>query len=130
MVLDEIESKHCIRVLRKKEGDEVHVLDGVGGFFKGTIFEANKNRTVVKIGTEIQQEEYPGMQTIIAIAPTKNMSRVEWFLEKATEIGIHEITPIISEHTEKSNLNIDIDSGTLSSCLFIYDFMRSKIDAL
>ena len=117
MVLDEIESKHCIRVLRKKEGDEVHVLDGVGGFFKGTIFEANKNRTVVKIGTEIQQEEYPGMQTIIAIAPTKNMSRVEWFLEKATEIGVGGFAFFYSKNSERMKLRYDrLEKVVQSAC--------------
>lgn len=117
LILDEIESKHCVRVLRKKEGDEIHVLNGIGGFFRTIVFEANKNRTVVEIVEEIQQKAFPGMQTTIAIAPTKNMSRVEWFLEKATEIGIGEFAFFYSKNSERMKLRYDrLDKVVQSAC--------------
>jgi 16S rRNA (uracil1498-N3)-methyltransferase len=117
LILDEIESKHCVRVLRKKEGDEIHVLNGEGGFFQCTIFEANKNRTVVEIQQEEQQGLYPGMNTIIALAPTKNMSRVEWFLEKATEIGIGGFAFFFSKNSERSKLRYDrLEKVVQSAC--------------
>ena len=113
LILDEIESKHCVRVLRKKEGDEIHVLNGSGGFFRAIVFEANKNRTVVEIVEEIQQQAFPGMQTTIAIAPTKNMSRVEWFLEKATEIGIGGFAFFYSKNSERYDR---LDKVVQSAC--------------
>lgn len=117
MILDEVESKHCIRVLRKNEGDQVHVLNGVGGFFEGIVFDANKNRTVIKIVKEINQDPLPGMNTIIAIAPTKNISRVEWFMEKATEIGIGGFDFFYSKNSERNKLRYDrLDKVVQSAC--------------
>ena len=95
------ESKHIIKVLRKKEGDILYFTDGKGNLFITEITLANGKRTNVRI---IETEPKPKQHNYylhIAIAPTKNMDRFEWFLEKATEIGIDEITPIICTHSER-----------------------------
>lgn len=117
LILGEEESKHCVRVLRKKEGDIVHILDGEGGFYKGSIHDANKNKTIIEVLEEEQQEDYPGQLTHIALAPTKNISRVEWFMEKATEIGIGRFSFFFSQHSERMKLRYDrLEKVIQSAC--------------
>ncbi len=94
------ESKHCIKVLRHKAGDIIHILDGKGTIYEGAIENANPKACEVKITKETYQEKRP-YNIKIAVAPTKNMDRFEWILEKATEIGIDEIIPIICDHSER-----------------------------
>ena len=94
------ESKHCIKVLRKQEGDLIHLIDGRGNFYEANITIASQK----KVAFEILRtwEDTPRSYSLhIAIAPTKNNDRFEWFLEKATEIGVDEITPIICKHSER-----------------------------
>lgn len=99
--LNEIESKHCIRVLRLNMDDQIELIDGKGGFFTAKIIDSNpKKCTVEIINTKINYGKR-NHYLHIAIAPTKNIDRFEWFLEKATEIGIDEITPILCEHSER-----------------------------
>jgi len=101
VILKETESKHAVRVLRLVVGNRIHLVDGKGGFYKVEITDANPKKCRLQI---IQSEKGFGKRNFklhMAIAPTKNMDRFEWFLEKATEIGIDEITPIISEHSER-----------------------------
>ena len=117
LILGEEESKHCVRVLRKKEGDIVHVLDGNGGFFKGSVHDANKNKTSIRVLEEEQQQDYPGQLTHIALAPTKNINRVEWFMEKATEIGIGRFSFFFSQHSERTKLRYDrLEKVIQSAC--------------
>jgi 16S rRNA (uracil1498-N3)-methyltransferase len=99
--LDEIESKHCVRVLRLKEDDIIHLIDGKGNLYKAKIIEAHPKRCSVQCietQTEFGKLNY---YLHIALAPTKNIDRTEWFLEKCTEIGIHEFTPLLSTHSER-----------------------------
>jgi 16S rRNA (uracil1498-N3)-methyltransferase len=99
--LSEEESKHIIRVLRMKFGDTVFFTDGKGMFFECRITDANPKACEVEI---IEQKPGEGGRPFylhMAVAPTKNLNRFEWFLEKATEIGIDRITPIISSHSER-----------------------------
>lgn len=98
--LPEEETLHLSKVLRKKVGDQLQFVDGKGGWYKGTIFELNKKSALIQIEERIQKTA-PKYQLHLAIAPTKNMSRMEWLLEKATEIGIHAIHPITSFHSER-----------------------------
>jgi 16S rRNA (uracil1498-N3)-methyltransferase len=99
--LNEIESKHCIKVLRLGTNDTIQLIDGKGGFYNAKITEPNPKRCTVEI-TKTQKEFGKRNHYLhIAIAPTKNIDRFEWFLEKATEIGIDEITPILCEHSER-----------------------------
>ena len=99
--LNEEESNHCNKVLRLKTGDVVHLIDGVGGLYTAEIAEANKK--AVRLNIIDKQNEFGKRNHYlhIAIAPTKNIDRIEWFLEKATEIGIDEITPVVCERSER-----------------------------
>jgi 16S rRNA (uracil1498-N3)-methyltransferase len=103
--LDEQESKHCIKVLRMHNGDELNLIDGIGNLYTAAIINDNYKACklrIIDIKKEFEKRDY---WLHIAIAPTKNIERFEWFLEKATEIGIDEITPIISEKSERKQVN-------------------------
>ena len=98
---DKIESRHIVKVLRKKEGDMLYITNGNGIFFTAEILFANDKKCSVQI-IKVEEKKKPWNYYLhIAIAPTKNNDRLEWFLEKATEIGIDEITPIICKHSER-----------------------------
>ena len=103
---DKEESKHIIKVLRKKETDILYVTNGLGFLFKTEITLASDNKCTVKI-ISFEKEASPKFQLHLAVAPTKMNDRFEWFLEKATEIGIHEITPIICERSERKVVNAE-----------------------
>ena len=103
--LDEQESKHCVKVLRMKEGDILHLTDGSGNIFMAEITLANPKACSLKIIERNPDFEKRPFYLHIAIAPTKNIDRFEWFLEKATEIGIDEITPLITENSERKQVN-------------------------
>jgi 16S rRNA (uracil1498-N3)-methyltransferase len=105
--LNEEESKHCIRALRMKIGNDVCLIDGKGGFYKGKIADENSKSCSIEIVETIQDYEKKGYYFHLAIAPTKNTDRMEWLVEKAVEIGIDEFTPIICEHSERKNFNIE-----------------------
>ncbi|MDP2540831.1 16S rRNA (uracil(1498)-N(3))-methyltransferase [Tenacibaculum discolor] len=101
------ESRHIIRVLRKKEGDVLHITNGNGTLFFAEIIIGSDKKCIAKI---IKLEEKPRTRDYylhVVIAPTKNNDRLEWFLEKATEIGIDEITPIICKNSERKIVKID-----------------------
>jgi 16S rRNA (uracil1498-N3)-methyltransferase len=99
--LSEEESKHAVRVLRLVVGDEVTLIDGKGGLYKAEIRDAHPKRTILQINSVTTGFNKRNHYLHIAIAPTKNLDRVEWFLEKATEIGIDEITLIICQRSER-----------------------------
>ena len=102
--LSEEESKHIIRVLRKSVGDIVYFTDGKGHIYKTTIISANPKSCTVSILKKKNGEDKRKFELHIALAPTKNITRTEWFLEKATEIGIDQITPIICSHSERKDI--------------------------
>lgn len=98
---DKTESRHIVRVLRKKEGDTVFITNGLGQLFTSVITLTHNKKCLGTI-TNIESKKKPWNYYLhIAIAPTKLIDRFEWFLEKATEIGIDEITPILCEHSER-----------------------------
>mgnify|MGYP001203093202 CR=1 FL=1 len=101
------ERKHLTKVLRKKVGDELSVIDGKGYLYIVRITSLEKNSSQIEIIRKEKKEKTHNYYLHIAIAPTKNISRFEWFLEKATEIGIDEITPIICQRSERKKINID-----------------------
>lgn len=105
--LSEEESKHCIRVLRLNSGDTISLIDGKGGWYDATIAGTDAKRCVVNIVNTIKQVGKRNFKLHIAIAPTKNNDRTEWFIEKATEIGIDEISMIESKHTERSSIKTE-----------------------
>ena len=101
---DREESKHIIKVLRKKDNDILYVTNGSGFLFTTRIVLASENKCTVAL---ISFEEFkkPQSSLHVAVAPTKMNERYEWFLEKATEIGVSEITPIIGDHSERKTIN-------------------------
>ena len=103
---DKEESKHIVKVLRKKEGDILHVTNGLGELFSTEIILASEKKCTVQITTT---EKFPkhDFYLHLVVAPTKMNERYEWFLEKATEIGIDEITPIICEHSERKAIKTE-----------------------
>jgi 16S rRNA (uracil1498-N3)-methyltransferase len=105
-VFDKEESKHIIKVLRKKESDILFVTNGLGFLFKTEIKLASDSKCTVAI-LSFEQQEVTKFKLHLAVAPTKMNERYEWFLEKATEIGIQEITPIICEHSERKIIKTD-----------------------
>ncbi|MBB1645715.1 16S rRNA (uracil(1498)-N(3))-methyltransferase [Sphingobacterium sp. UME9] len=106
-ILSEEESKHAIRVLRMDTGDRLHLIDGRGGLYEAQIIDPHPKRTVLTILNVAEDFQRPKYHLHIAIGPTKNIDRIEWFLEKATEVGIQEITPVICEHSERKEVKLD-----------------------
>ena len=111
------ESKHAIKVLRKKEGDILRFTDGKGNLFITEIAIADNKKTCVRIVTSEQRAKQHNYHLHIAIAPTKNIDRFEWFLEKATEIGIDEITPIICSRSERKVIKTERGNRILLSAM-------------
>jgi 16S rRNA (uracil1498-N3)-methyltransferase len=105
IILDETESKHAVRVLRLQNGNQVEIIDGAGGFYKAQITDANPKKCRLIIVESQKEFGKKDFHLHIAIAPTKNIDRFEWFLEKATEIGIDEITPLLTSHSERKVVN-------------------------
>lgn len=100
-VLPEEESQHAVKVLRLKVGDQVVIVDGVGGYYKAKITNPHPKHCgfeIVETQSGFGKRNY---KLHIAIAPTKNIERLEWFIEKATEIGIDEITPVVCRFSER-----------------------------
>ena len=105
--LTEEESKHCTRVLRLHQGDTVYLVDGVGGLYTAIIQDANNKKCQLQvIDKQIEFGKLP-YYSHIAVAPTKNIDRIEWFVEKAVEIGVSEITFLLCEHSERRQLRLD-----------------------
>ena len=106
-VLNEEESKHCIRVLRLQSGDRVVLVDGKGGFYQAEITDPHPKKTTLRIiATELEYSKR-NHYLHIAVTPTKNIERIEWFLEKATELGIDEISFIICDRSERKEIKLD-----------------------
>ena len=117
IILSAEESKHATKVLRKKEGDILNFTDGKGGLYKAEITLADSRKCRLEIVSSDQKEKQHNYHLHIAIAPTKNMDRYEWFLEKATEIGINEITPIICKHSERKVIKTERCNRILLSAM-------------
>ncbi len=116
-ILPEAESKHCIKVLRLKTGDAIHLTDGMGNLYETRIIDDNIKKCtleIIRVQKEVGKRNY---KIHIAVAPTKNISRFEWFLEKATEIGIDEITPVICEHSERKVIKTERLNKVITSAM-------------
>ncbi|MEL0456562.1 16S rRNA (uracil(1498)-N(3))-methyltransferase [Flavobacteriaceae bacterium SZ-1-7] len=103
---DKEESRHIAKVLRKSVGDQVHITNGKGWLFTAEISNSNINKcTALVVSKTLQPKKYYNLH--LAVAPTKMNDRYEWFLEKATEIGIDTITPIICDHSERKVVKLE-----------------------
>ncbi len=143
-IFDKTESRHIVRVLRKKSGDNLFITNGKGELFISKIIIADDKNCTVAITSVDKKPKSWNYYLHIAIAPTKNIDRFEWFLEKATEIGIDEITPILCDHSERKIIKMDrsiriIESAMkqslkfqmpkLNSLTLYTDFIQQKFDS-
>jgi len=115
--LSEEESKHAVRVLRLNVGDQVQLIDGRGGLYTAEIKDAHPKRTILQITNVVTDFNKRNHYLHIAIAPTKNIERLEWFLEKATEIGIDEISLIICQRSERKEAKVDRLNKIITSAI-------------
>lgn len=105
--LSKEESAHCARVLRKKVGEKIDIIDGRGGLYEAVILDDKPSGCVVEvIGSRSEFGKLP-YELHIAIAPTKNIDRLEWFLEKSSEIGISEVSLLLCDHSERKTVKQD-----------------------
>lgn len=140
---DKNESKHIIRVLRKKEGDQLFITNGNGYLFNAELIAANDRKCTIQIISYEKKPKEWNYTLHIAMAPTKLNDRFKWFLEKATEIGIDEITPIICENSERKMVKIErlekilisamkqslkYQLPKLNAAINFSDFIRNNVD--
>ena len=111
------EKIHLTKVLRKKTDDLIKIIDGTGFLYTGKIINLKNKNLEVEIIKKEKKEKKHNYYLHLAIAPTKNINRFEWFLEKGTEIGIDEITPIICKNSERKKINIHRCNRILISSL-------------
>lgn len=116
IVLDEDTSKHIINVLRMKQNEEILLTDGKGKKAKAFIVDDNRKKCIVEVSS-LQTQEEKKSKIVIGISLIKNSSRFEWFLEKATEIGVSEIIPLICTRTEKEKFRYDRMQNILISAM-------------
>lgn len=95
------ESGHCVKVLRHRAGDEINVIDGEGCLYSCRIVDDSPKGTVAEITGVTEEWGGHPYHLIMAVAPTKNIDRYEWFAEKACEVGVDEIVPLVGEHSER-----------------------------
>lgn len=129
IILDEIDSKHLSKSLRKKVGDIIRITNGDGLEIKGNIIRLGKNIKVNVINKVKHKKR--AISIHIAMSPLKNPSRFEWFVEKSTEIGISEITPLITKFSEKKKVNISrLNKIVISSMKQSNQFYLPKVNPI
>lgn len=101
------EAQHAVRVLRKRPGDVLDIIDGRGRRYKGVIEQAGKKHVLLTAALAEESAARAAHRTTLLVAPTKNIDRFEWVLEKATEIGVDRIVPILTEHSERRRIRLD-----------------------
>ena len=106
ILIDAEEGHHLAKVLRKSPGDIIHVIVNDDNFYECTLTEVGKKVSVARVIKVIPGKSNPSYQLHMFVSPTKNIDRFEWFLEKATEIGISEVTPILTKHSERKNIKL------------------------
>lgn len=105
--LNEEESRHCAQVLRLKAGDHIHITNGLGSLFTAELIDVNHKKCLLAIQHESKYPKAKDYSLHLAIAPTKNMDRIEWFIEKAVEMGIDEITPLLCARSERKEIKTE-----------------------
>ncbi|MDW7692396.1 16S rRNA (uracil(1498)-N(3))-methyltransferase [Flammeovirgaceae bacterium SG7u.111] len=129
--LSEEESRHCCKVMRLGKGSQVMVINGKGGLFTCEITEANFKKTGLKVMRHENKSPKKNYSIHIAIAPTKNNDRIEWFIEKSVEIGIDRISFILSQNSERKVLKLDrLKKIALSAMKQSYAYDMPKIHEL
>ncbi|MFI3292469.1 MAG: 16S rRNA (uracil(1498)-N(3))-methyltransferase [Rikenellaceae bacterium] len=115
--LTEEESKHCIRVLRMTLGDSLHITDGRGNLFCCQITDASPKRCQVEVIDTIPDYDRLPYSLTMAVAPTKSIERYEWFLEKATEVGVSEFVALLTEHSERKTIKLEREQKVITSAM-------------
>lgn len=105
--LPESDSAHCIRVLRMKEGDTITVIDGKGYIYNCRLLDANPKRATVDILSKTFQPTFWKNYITVAVAPTKHLDRMEWLVEKLTEIGVNNIVPLLCRYSERKEIKTE-----------------------
>ncbi len=105
-ILNEAESKHCINVLRHKMGDTITVCNGKGQYYSCEIVNAHPKKCELKL-IETKHFDKQNYRLHLAVAPTKSVDRFEWLIEKAMELGVDEITPLLCHHSERKKIRTD-----------------------
>lgn len=106
-LLVEDELGHCTRTLRKQVGDTLHLIDGKGNLFEGTLLSFDKKQAQVKIVKTLPSAAPRAFKLNLVVAPTKNIERIEWLLEKSIEMGLEAYTSILCDRSERKNLRVD-----------------------
>lgn len=107
VIFDAVESQHIVRVLRKKVGEEIEVTNGNGDWFNCRITQAQNKKCQIEVIAHQAFAKQHDYYLHMLVSPTKNNDRFEWFLEKATEIGVDEITPILTENSERKRIKLE-----------------------
>ena len=116
-ILSEEESRHAVKVLRLVEGDTLHITDGKGNLYRCEVVSAHQKHTLVRAVEHFAEFEKMPYRLTMAVAPTKNIDRYEWFLEKATEIGVAEFVPIVSEHSERKVIKHEREEKVITAAV-------------
>ena len=115
--LPEEESKHCVRVLRMTVGDELHLTDGKGNMYRCKVVSDNVKRCEVEVVETWPEYERMSYGLTMCVAPTKNIDRFEWFLEKATEIGISEVYPLECDHSARRQIKLEREEKVITAAV-------------
>lgn len=127
----EEESKHAVRVLRLQTKDRIHLTDGRGTLCEAEIEDASQRHCTVRILQRWERFEQRNYELWMAVAPTKNMDRLEWFVEKATEMGVDRITPLLTDHCERRTVKIErLEKVALSAVKQSLKAYAPRIDEL
>ncbi len=103
-VLPETDSQHCVKVLRMREGDEVQVIDGKGGVYECRLVDAHPKHALLQVISRREQPLPWSQQITVAVAPTKMMDRMEWLVEKLTEVGFNRFVPLLCRYSERKDI--------------------------
>lgn len=106
-VLPEAESLHCVKVLRMEPGRQVEVIDGKGGAYTCTLIDAHRKHALLRIDSRREQPLHWAYDISVAVAPTKHLDRMEWLVEKLTEIGINRFVPALCDRSERRELKTE-----------------------
>ena len=107
LTLGEEDSKHCVKVLRMGEGDTIEVVDGNGTLYTCRITMAHPKRCAVEVTERMQQPPHWGHRIVLGVAPTKNLDRIEWLVEKCVEMGVDRIIPLRCHNSERTVLKTE-----------------------
>ena len=116
-MLSEEESRHAVKVLRLEAGDTLHITDGRGNLYRCEVASAHQKHCLVRVVEHFEEFEKMPYNLTMAVAPTKNIDRYEWFLEKATEIGVTEFIPLIGEHSERKTIKHEREEKVITSAV-------------